>query len=182
MLDVDGLSLTPADRDLLREPAVGGVILFSRNYESPEQVADLIADIRALRRPPLLIAVDHEGGRVQRFREGFTHMPPMRRIGSAWNKDRDHAVTLARQAAGEDCYVAGSVGPCLGPHQLWPEAGLPSSSAAAVAPGDLAIWFVRRGRSDLGRPYRTGGRRQARQGEVGHPDLAGRRAVAPGLV
>lgn len=98
MLDVDGLSLTPADRDLLREPAVGGVILFSRNYESPEQVADLIADIRALRRPPLLIAVDHEGGRVQRFREGFTHLPPMRRIGNAWNKDRDHAVTLARKA------------------------------------------------------------------------------------
>ena len=81
MLDIEGLSLSPADRDLLREPAVGGVILFSRNYESVEQVTDLVADIRALRSPPLLVAVDHEGGRVQRFREGFTVMPPMRRIG-----------------------------------------------------------------------------------------------------
>ena len=79
MLDIEGLSLSPADRDLLREPAVGGVILFARNFESVEQVADLITEIRALRRPPLLVAVDHEGGRVQRFREGFTHVPPMRR-------------------------------------------------------------------------------------------------------
>ena len=58
MLDVDGLQLTPADRDLLREPAVGGVIMFSRNYESPSQLADLVSSIRALRSPPLLVAVD----------------------------------------------------------------------------------------------------------------------------
>ena len=77
MLDIDGLSLSPADRDLLREPAVGGVILFSRNYESPEQLIDLVAEIRALRSPPLIVAVDHEGGRVQRFREGFSAIPPM---------------------------------------------------------------------------------------------------------
>ena len=81
MLDIDGLSLSPADRDLLREPAVGGVILFSRNYESPEQLIDLVAEIRALRSPPLLLAVDHEGGRVQRFREGFSAIPPMRLLG-----------------------------------------------------------------------------------------------------
>ncbi len=56
MLDIDGLSLSPADRDLLKEPAVGGVILFSRNYESAEQIADLVRDIRALRSPPILIA------------------------------------------------------------------------------------------------------------------------------
>ncbi|MGB5164192.1 MAG: beta-N-acetylhexosaminidase [Woeseiaceae bacterium] len=98
MLDVDGLSLTPADRDLLREPAVGGVILFARNYESPQQVADLVADIRALRRPPLLIAVDHEGGRVQRFRDGFTAIPPMRRIGRLYDSERENALLLARKA------------------------------------------------------------------------------------
>lgn len=98
MLDIDGLSLTPADRDLLRMPAVGGVILFSRNYASPEQVIDLVADIRALRSPPLLIAVDHEGGRVQRFRDGFSVIPPMRLIGREYRKDPANADRLARQA------------------------------------------------------------------------------------
>ena len=98
MLDVEGLSLSPADRDLLREPAVGGVILFTRNYESPEQVADLVADIRALRSPRLLVAVDHEGGRVQRFRDGFTAIPPMRRIGREYDRDPDSGLQAAREA------------------------------------------------------------------------------------
>ncbi len=98
MLDIDGLSLTPADRDLLREPAVGGVILFTRNYESPEQIIDLVAEIRALRSPPLIVAVDHEGGRVQRFREGFSPIPPMRNIGREFNRDSAAAEQLARQA------------------------------------------------------------------------------------
>jgi beta-N-acetylhexosaminidase len=98
MLDIDGLSLTPADRDLLREPAVGGVILFSRNYASPEQIIDLVAEIRASRSPPLIVAVDHEGGRVQRFREGFSSIPPMRRIGREFNRDVAAAERLAHQA------------------------------------------------------------------------------------
>ena len=98
MLDVEGLQLTPADRDLLAEPAVGGVILFSRNYASPSQLADLVASIRALRSPALLIAVDHEGGRVQRFREGFSAIPPMRRIGREYDRDPDEALVLARTA------------------------------------------------------------------------------------
>lgn len=98
MLDIEGLALSPADRDLLREPAVGGVILFSRNFESVEQVTDLVAEIRALRSPPLLIAVDHEGGRVQRFRDGFTPMPPMRHIGLEFDRDRDSGLLVARQA------------------------------------------------------------------------------------
>ena len=98
MLDIDGVSLTPADRDLLRQPAVGGVILFSRNYESPEQITDLIAEMRALRRPPLIVAVDHEGGRVQRFREGFSAIPPMRMLGREYRSDPDSAERLARQA------------------------------------------------------------------------------------
>ena len=98
MLDIEGLSLSPADRDLLREPAVGGVILFARNYESAEQVADLVTEIRAVRRPPLLVAVDHEGGRVQRFREGFTHLPPMRSIGREYDRDNQNGLRAAREA------------------------------------------------------------------------------------
>jgi len=95
MLDIQGLTLTSADRTLLREPAVGGVILFSRNYESPAQIADLVADIRALRSPSLLIAVDHEGGRVQRFRDGFSAIPPMREIGHRYDSDPEQALDLA---------------------------------------------------------------------------------------
>ncbi|MDH3613901.1 MAG: beta-N-acetylhexosaminidase [Gammaproteobacteria bacterium] len=98
MLDVDGVTLTPADRELLREPAVGGVILFTRNYESPDQIADLVAEIRALRSPPLLVAVDHEGGRVQRFRDGYSAIPAMRHLGLEFDTDPDAATTLARQA------------------------------------------------------------------------------------
>jgi beta-N-acetylhexosaminidase len=98
MLDIEGLSLSPADRDLLREPAVGGVILFTRNYESPEQITSLVADIRGLRSPPLLIAVDHEGGRVQRFREGFTAVPPMRRVGLEYDRDPESGLRAAREA------------------------------------------------------------------------------------
>ena len=97
MLDVEGVALTPADRDLLREPAVGGVILFTRNYESPEQIADLVSEIRALRSPALLVAVDHEGGRVQRFREGFSPIPAMRHLGVEYDNDPESATGLARQ-------------------------------------------------------------------------------------
>ncbi len=98
MLDIEGLSLTPADRELLLEPAVGGVILFSRNFSNVAQLVALVAEIRALRRPPLLVAVDHEGGRVQRFRDGFTSIPPMRLIGRQHREDPETAERLARQA------------------------------------------------------------------------------------
>ena len=119
MLDVEGLTLSPADRALLREPAVGGVILFSRNYASPTQIADLVADIRALRSPPLLIAVDHEGGRVQRFREGFASMPPMRQIGRHYDTDPADALKLAKTAGwliGSELRATGidlSFAPCV---------------------------------------------------------------------
>ena len=95
MLDVAGLVLTDEDRGRLLHPLTGGVILFARNYASPGQIAALTAEIRALRSPELLIAVDHEGGRVQRFRTGFTALPPMRELGTQWDADRP----LARRRA-----------------------------------------------------------------------------------
>jgi beta-N-acetylhexosaminidase len=82
MLDVGGPRLAAGEKERLRHPQVGGVILFARNFESPAQLRALTAEVRALREPQLLIAVDHEGGRVQRFREGFTRLPPMRAIGA----------------------------------------------------------------------------------------------------
>ena len=97
MLDVEGLALAPADRDLLLEPAVGGVILFSRNYASPTQIAELVAEIRELRSPPLLVGVDHEGGRVQRFREGFSSIPSMRRLGRHFDSEPQEALAMARK-------------------------------------------------------------------------------------
>ncbi len=97
MLDVLGTSLTPEDEVRLKHPLTGGVILFKRNFESCAQLSELTAAIRALRASPLLIAVDHEGGRVQRFREGFTRIPPMRELGKIWDKHPQRARHLARQ-------------------------------------------------------------------------------------
>jgi beta-N-acetylhexosaminidase len=98
MLDVEGRQLTADDRRRLQHPQCGGVILFSRNFESAEQLSALCGEIRALREPQLLIAVDHEGGRVQRFRAGFTAIPPMRDYGRLWDSDPEAAQRDAEQA------------------------------------------------------------------------------------
>ena len=98
MLDIAGSELTAEDEARLRHPLVGGVILFTRNYQSPHQLAELTASIRELRSPSLLIAVDHEGGRVQRFREGFTRIPAMRELGKIWDEHPKRAKHLAQQA------------------------------------------------------------------------------------
>jgi beta-N-acetylhexosaminidase len=98
MLDIPGKELTPDDIRRLTHPLTGGVILFTRNYASPEQLAHLTAEIHALRAPPLLIGVDHEGGRVQRFRQGFTAIPAMGAIGAPWDAHPLRARHLARDA------------------------------------------------------------------------------------
>ena len=104
VIDVVGPTLTDEDRNRLRHPAAGGVILFSRNYENPEQLSTLTTEIARLREPELLLCVDHEGGRVQRFREGFSAIPPMRTLGKLWDRDRDAARETARAIA----YVVGA--------------------------------------------------------------------------
>nr|HQU87261.1 beta-N-acetylhexosaminidase [Denitromonas sp.] len=98
MLDVAGHALTDDERKRLCHPLVGGVILFARNYDNPEQLAALSADIRTLRVPALLVTVDHEGGRVQRFREGFSAVPAMGVLGKAWSVNPETGCQLARDA------------------------------------------------------------------------------------
>lgn len=97
MLDVAGTALTDEERERLRDPLVGGVILFARNFTSGEALIELTAEIHALREPQLIIAVDHEGGRVQRFRrDGFTPLPAMRALGRLWDDDHVTALDAAR--------------------------------------------------------------------------------------
>lgn len=96
MVDVGGLELTPDDVERLQHPQVGGVVLFARNFAAPLQLIQLCHSIRELRTPQLLIAVDHEGGRVQRFRHGFTAIPPMRELGKLWDRDPAQAIAAAR--------------------------------------------------------------------------------------
>jgi beta-N-acetylhexosaminidase len=98
MLDLEGPELTAQERGLLQHPVVGGVILFARNFVSPTQLARLCADIHSCREPHLLIAVDQEGGRVQRFREGFTPLPPAGSYGHLYEDDPQEGRRIAELA------------------------------------------------------------------------------------
>ncbi|SEG00355.1 beta-N-acetylhexosaminidase [Marinobacterium lutimaris] len=96
MLDLRGLSLEVDEAELLRQPEVGGLILFARNYESPEQLRALMAQVREAR-PDILVSIDQEGGRVQRLRKGVTRLPPMAALGKRWELDAQRAVAEAHE-------------------------------------------------------------------------------------
>lgn len=99
MVDVDGTVLTADERQRLAHPSVGAVILFARNYKNKNQVASLINEIKSIRTPSLLIAVDQEGGRVQRFQDEFTKLPATQTFGDSWDKDKQSAPVKAFESA-----------------------------------------------------------------------------------
>jgi len=98
VVDIAGCALSPEDRNILNHPLVGGLILFSRNYESPAQLKALTQSIRQCKSTPILIMVDQEGGRVQRFIDGFSRLPPAAWLGERYDEDKPQACTLAEQA------------------------------------------------------------------------------------
>jgi beta-N-acetylhexosaminidase len=95
MIDLRGTAIAADEREWLRSPLVGGVILFTRNFESLDQLRALVAEIHAIRTPALLVTVDQEGGRVQRFREPFVRLPPLRTLGHLYDEDRERALKTA---------------------------------------------------------------------------------------
>ncbi|MSP52929.1 MAG: beta-N-acetylhexosaminidase [Gammaproteobacteria bacterium] len=99
IVDIAGLRLTNSDREILQHPLVGGIILFSRNYQSRTQLIELTTQIKQLRSPELLIAVDHEGGRVQRFQTEFIRLPPIEEFGALYETDPAAALTAAQMSA-----------------------------------------------------------------------------------
>jgi len=109
---VQGFALTDREREVLAHPWIGGVIYFTRNFESKKQIRDMSREIHAIRRPgggaPLLICVDHEGGRVQRFREGFTEIPAMSTLGAMWDPDNADAQLAALARARQLGFILAS--------------------------------------------------------------------------
>lgn len=96
LIDLMGLHVSEEELELLQHPLVSGVVLFSRNFESCEQLSELVHQIRGARKKPLLITVDHEGGRVQRFRKGFTVLPAMGVLGRQYDHSKEKALSLAK--------------------------------------------------------------------------------------
>jgi len=119
MIDLEGKTLLPSEHALLAHPRVGGVIFFTRNYQDIAQLKALIIDVRAAAQKPLLLAVDHEGGKVWRFNEGFTKLPPAKHYGDLYQQDPVEALKRVRNAgwvmATEllDCGIDFSLAPVL---------------------------------------------------------------------
>jgi beta-N-acetylhexosaminidase len=150
IIDVAGLSLSKADRRRLKHPLTGGVTLFGRNWQDRQQLAALCAEIKSVRKD-LLICVDHEGGRVQRFRsDGFTQLPPMRALGQRWIRDQlaaTNAATACGYVLGAElraCGVDLSFTPVL---DLDYEVGAPTQPQALAAPRGGAVSLGRPGAS-----------------------------------
>ena len=149
MLDLSGIALEPVERELLGHPLVGSVILFSRNYESADQLRRLVQEIHAIRTPALLVAVDHEGGRVQRFQDGFTRLPAMRAIGRQYDRSRVDGLAIARRlgwlmaaelrAVGVDLSFAPCVDLDYGVSQTIGDRALHPHAAVV---GELAVAYV----------------------------------------
>ena len=149
MVDVAGQELTAEDREVLAHPLIGSVILFTRNYSEPEQLQRLVAQIHAVRNPRLLIATDQEGGRVQRFRAGFTALPPLRLIGHQFDLDRAAGLELARQhgwlMAAEllSCGLDISFAPCVDlDYGLSEVIGDRAFHSRGAAVGELAVAYM----------------------------------------
>jgi len=98
MLDLDSIEMSPEEREILQNPLIGGVILFTRNFSSVEQIHHLVQEIHQIREPRLLVAVDHEGGRVQRFRDGFTSLPAVGHFGEIYQHNKKRAHLLSETA------------------------------------------------------------------------------------
>ena len=149
MVDVAGQELSAEDREVLAHPLVGSVILFTRNYADPAQLQRLVAQIHAVRSPRLLVAVDHEGGRVQRFRSGFTALPPLRLIGHQYDLDHAAGLELARRhgwlMAAEllACGLDISFAPCVDLDSGLSEViGDRAFHSRAAAVGELAVAYM----------------------------------------
>ncbi|MDZ5456575.1 beta-N-acetylhexosaminidase [Azohydromonas lata] len=134
VLDIAGLALDDADRRRLQHPLTGGLILFARNWENRRQLTELTAEIKSLR-PDVLICVDHEGGRVQRFKtDGFTHLAPMARLGELWMKD---AMTATDAATAAGYVLASELRACGVDFSFTPVLDLDHAQSAVI--GDRAF-------------------------------------------
>jgi len=149
MVDLKGTELEPLEREMLAHPLVGSVILFARNFVDPEQLGYLTAAIHAVRQPALVIAVDQEGGRVQRFRQGFSRLPPLRRIGQEYDLDQRRGLELARSlgwlmaAELRACGVDISFAPCVDlDYGVSEVIGDRAFHARASAVADLAVAYM----------------------------------------
>jgi beta-N-acetylhexosaminidase len=149
MIDVAGTALVAEDRELLTHPLIGGVILFTRNYTDPAQLSELVTQLHGARSPPLIVAVDQEGGRVQRFRSGFSLLPSARRIGHEFELDARAGIAMARtlgwlmaaelRAHGVDISFA----PCVDlDHGVSEVIGDRAFSASPEAVGQLALAWM----------------------------------------